>query len=207
VMSLVNRRIRWGGVPLALIIFGFLAAVTFAGPLAVNAYAATTHPACNSSQIRVTAGATLTDTTYTVTTSTGAHQVPAYEVVPVSFYNKGATCHLLMGAPIFRAVRNTTSLSTTTPIHDLSIPAGADNTKRMVVTRHQKVEALFVVVKPVGSYFAGCDPATTTGFSVGNFGNPIATTHFVVRQLRDVCFDSGVGAHVLNIGAIWKTTP
>ena len=173
-------------------------------PLAVNAHAGITHPACQSSQIRVTAGATATDATYTVRTSTGVHQVSAYEIVPVSFYNKGATCHLLMGAPIFQAVRNTTALSATTPPHDLSIPAGAGNTKRMVVPRHQKIEALFVVVKPVGSSFAGCEPATTSGFSVGDFGNPIDTTHFIRRQLREVCFDSGAGAHVLNIGASWE---
>ncbi len=173
-------------------------------PLAVNAHAGITHPACQSSQIRVTAGATATDATYAVRTSTGVHQVSAYEIVPVSFYNEGATCHLLMGAPIFQAVRNTTALSATTPPHDLSIPAGADNTERMVVPHHQKIEALFVVVKPAGSYFAGCEPATTSGFSVGDFGNPIDTTHFIRRQLREVCFDSGAGAHVLNIGASWE---
>ncbi|MHB8380093.1 MAG: hypothetical protein ACYDB2_09305 [Acidimicrobiales bacterium] len=156
-------------------------------------------PACVASNITVTEGATVTNTTYTVKTSTGLHQVPAYEEVPVYFYNRGAPCHLLMGAPDVRAVRDTTHVAAIT-LHDLSFPAGADNTRRPVIARHQKLEALFVVVKPVGSSFRGCAPGTTTGFLVGNYAKPIATTHFVVRRLRDVCFDSGAGRSVLNYG-------
>ena len=62
-----------------------------------------------------------------------------------------------------------------------------------------------MVDRLVGSSFTGCDPATTTGFLVNGYANPIATTHFVVRQLGDVCFDTGVGRNVLNYGAVWPT--
>lgn len=194
-----------GSVALALSVIAPLTAVTLTGSLALNAQAVTTHPACQASQIRVAAGATLTDTTYPVRTSTGVHQVPAYEVVPVYFYNKGATCHLLMGAPDFQAVRNMTDVTNLSALsaHDVSVPAGADNTNRLVVTRRQKVEALFVVVKPVGPSFTGCDPATTSGILMQGYANPIGTFHFIVRRLRDVCFDSGIGRNVLNFGAVW----
>ena len=188
-----------------------LAAALTSGPLAVpletKTHAATTdaksaapsRPACLASNITVTAGATVTNTTYTVKTSTGLHQASAYEKVPVYFYNRSATCHLLMGAPEVRAVRDTAHGAAIT-LHDLSIPTGSDNTRRPVVAHHQKLEALFVVVKPVGSPFTGCDPMTTTGFLVGDYAKPIATTHFVVRRLHDVCFDSGVGRNVLDYG-------
>jgi hypothetical protein len=176
------------------------------GRLASSAHAATpAPPACQASQVRVTAGATLTNATYPVRTSTGVHQELAYEIVPVYFYNKAATCHLLMGAPGFIAVRNTTTLRSSTPSDDFSIPAGADNTKRPLVTHHQKLEALLVVVKPSKSSFAGCEPATTSGFVVGGFAKPIGSIHFIVRKLREVCFDSGVGSHTQNIGVGWPS--
>jgi len=205
-MSFLRWRVRRSRAALALVVLLPLAIAVGTVSPAVTAHAATsTLPACRASRITVTAGRTVNNTTYPVRTSTGVHQVPAYEVVPVYFYNLGATCHLLMGAPIFRAVRNTTDV-THLSAHDLSVPAGADNTRRPVIARHQKLEALFVVVKPVGSSFTGCDPATTTGLLVGDFANPIATTHFVVRQLRDVCFDTGVGRNVLDYGAVWPGT-
>jgi len=166
-------------------------------PIVVAQAATPSHPACLASNIAVTAGATATNATYTVKTSTGLHQASAYEEVPVYFYNRGATCHLLMGAPEVRAVGDAANAAAIT-LHDLSIPTGADNTGRPVVAHHQKLEALFVVVKPVGSPFTGCDPMTSTGFLVGGYAKPIATTHFVVRRLRDVCFDSGVGRSVLD---------
>jgi hypothetical protein len=75
----------------------------------------------------------------------------------------------------------------------MSVPTAAENTRRPVITHHQKIEALFVVDRLVGSSFTGC------------YANPIATTHFVVRQLGDVCFDTGVGRNVLNYGAVWPT--
>jgi hypothetical protein len=50
-------------------------------------------PACRASQLTVTGGATLTNTTYPVMTTTGVHQASAYEVVPVYFYNRGENCH------------------------------------------------------------------------------------------------------------------
>jgi hypothetical protein len=208
-MSLVGRRVRWGNLILGLAVIAPLTAVTLACPLEVDAQAATTaHPACQASQITVMASATLTDTTYPVKTSTGVHQVPAYEVVPVYFYNKGAICHLLMGAPDFQAVRNTTDVVNLSALsaHDMSVPAGADNTRRPVVARHQKIEVLFVVVKPLGPSFKGCDPATASGIVIQGYASPIGTFHFVVRQLRDVCFDTGVGARVVNIGAVWVPT-
>jgi hypothetical protein len=208
-MSLVDRRVRLSNVILGLAVIASSTAVTLAWPLAVNAQAANSaHPACQASQITVTAGATVTNTTYTVKTSTGLHQVPAYEEVPVYFYNRGTPCHLLMGAPYFQAVRNTTDVVNLSALsaHDVSVGAGADNTRRPVVIRHQKLEALFVVVKPVGPSFKGCDPATASGIVTQGYASPIGTFHFVVRQLRDVCFDSGVGALVVNIGAVWVPT-
>src|ERR1035437_6177765 len=205
-MSYLRKRVRESRVVLAHVVLMPLATAIGTLSPAVTSYAASSsHPACLASQIAVTAGATETNTSYPVRTSTGVHQSPAYEMVPVYFYNRGATCHLLMGAPNFRAVRNTTDVAHLSA-HDLSVPAGSGNTRRPVITRHQKTEVLFVIVKPVGSSFTGCDPATTTGFLVGDYANPIATTHFVVRQLRDVCFDAALGRNVLDYGAAWPAT-
>jgi hypothetical protein len=196
-----------------------LAAALTSGPLAVplivhvrrhdavTAHAATpSHPACQASQITVTAGKTLTNATYEVRTTTGLHQVRAYELVPLYFYNTGATCHLLMSAPDVRAVRNTTDVKNLS-MHDVSIPIDSANTRRRVVTHHQKLEALFVVLKPVaGPTFRGCHPATTTGLLVQGYAGPIGTFHWIPRQLRDVCFDTGVGRSVVNFGISWPAT-
>jgi len=205
-MNYQKKRVRDSRVELALAALMTLAITVGTTSLAISANAATpSPPACRASQIAVTAGATETNTTYPVRTSSGVHQVPALEIVPVYFYNRGTTCHLLMGAPIFRAVRNTTDVAHFAA-HDLSVPAGADNTRRPVVARHQKLEALFVIVKAAGSPFKGCAAATTTGFLVGNYANPIATSHFVLRRLHDVCFDTGARRIVLNYGVGWPTT-
>jgi len=206
-MSFVGRHIRRCSVPLARVVFASIALTAVGNTYANSVNAATTHPACVASQIRVTEGPTQINAPYTLTTSTGKHQARAFELVPVTFYNVSATCHLLMGAPVFLAVRNTTTVSATTPIHDLSMSAGADNTKRVVVMRHRKVEALFLVAKPIGPSFIGCESATTSGLSVGGYANPVGTSHFIVRRLRDVCFDFKAGSHVLNIGTIWKEKP
>ena len=208
-MSYLRKRVRGSRVVLALIVLMPLAIAVGTVSPTVSAHAATpSHPACKASQITVSAGATVTNTTYSVRTTTGVHQVPAYEVVPVYFYNRGTTCHLLMGAPYFQAVRNTTDVVNLSALsaHDVSVGAGADNTRRPVVVRHQKLEALFVVVKPVGPSFKGCDPATASGIVIQGYASPIGTFHFVVRQLRGVCFDTGVGRNVLDYGAVWPAT-
>jgi hypothetical protein len=204
--SLVSRPIYAKKFAFALAIVALFTAVTLTGPLAVSAHAATKHPFCISSQIRVTTGATLINSHYPETTSTGTYQVPAYEAVPVFFYNKGANCHLRTGAPSFVALRNTRVVSARTPSRDLSMAVGSDNTKRMIVPRHQEIEALFVVIKPVGLSFRGCEPATTSGLIISGYARPIDTKDFVVRHLRDVCFDSSAGSHISNIGAIWTTS-
>jgi hypothetical protein len=208
-MNYLRKRVRKGRVTLAVVALMPLAIVVGTMSPAVTAYAATpSQPACQASQITLTTGATMTDTTYPVRTSTGVHQSLAYEAVPVYFYNRGAVCHLLMGAPDFQAVRNTTEVAKLSALaaHDVSVPAGADNTRRPVVAHHQKIEALFVVTKPVGRSFAGCDPATATGIVVQGYANPIGTFHFVVRRLLDVCFDTGAGRNVLDFGAVWPAT-
>lgn len=204
-MGLLTRRSRWTDVALTLVVIVPLTAATLAGPLEVSAHAATTHPACQASQIQVTAGATLLNTGYNESTPTGIVKAFANEAVPVYFYNKGATCHLLMGAPDVRAVKRTTNVRAIT-MSDLSIPVGADNENRLVVEHHKRVEALFVVVKPNALMGHPCDPATTTGLLVGDYGNPIASTHFIARKLRQVCFDSGVGRNVVNSGVVWVST-
>ena len=173
---------------------------------AATAHSVTSHPACGASQITVTAGKTLTNATYEVKTTTGLHQVRADELVPLYFYNTGATCHLLMGAPQVLAVRHTTDVTnlSTLSMHDVSIPSGADNTRRLVVARHQKIEALFVVLKPVaGPTLRGCHPATATGLVLQGYAGPIGTFQWIPRQLRDVCFDTGAGRGVVNFGVSW----
>lgn len=187
------------GMLIVVAVLALLVAIGTLTPAVVAQAATPSRPACLASNITVTNGATVTNTTYIVKTSTGLHQVPVFERVPVYFYNRGATCHLLMGAPEVQAVRNTTNVATISS-HDLSIPTGADNTRRPVIAHHQKLEALFVVVKPIGSTFKGCAPATTTGLLVGGYAKPRGHTHFVIRRLRDVCFDSGVGRSVLDYG-------
>ena len=205
-MGYLRKCVRESRVVLALVVLLPLAIAVGTLSPAVTAHAAApAQPACQASHIAVTAGATSGATNYLVRTSTGLQQRSASKVVPVYFYNRGATCHLLMGGPIFQPVRNTTDV-THLSANDLAIPVGAGSTRRPVVDHHQKIEALFVFMKPVGPAFTGCKPATTTGFLVGDYANPIATTHFIVRQLRNVCFVSGVGHGQFNYGAAWPAT-
>ncbi|MGC8499342.1 MAG: hypothetical protein ACP5OV_07615 [Acidimicrobiales bacterium] len=208
-MSSLRRQGRRATAVVARVALAPLAIAVGALSPALSVHAATaSHPACRASQITVTAGATATTTTYTVRTATGLHQVAAYEAVPVDFFNRGATCHLLMGAPQFLAVRGIRGVVRLSALsaHDVSVPVGADNTRRPVVAHHRKIEALFVVAKPVRRSLAGCDPATTLGIVVQGYAKPVGTFSFIARRLRDVCFDTGVGRRVVNDGAVWPTT-
>ena len=208
-MMSVRRRVLGNTTPLVLIVVMPLLLAGCSASSSTTAQAVTSHPACDASQITVTAGKTLTNTTYGVRTTTGLHQVRAYELVPLYFYNTGATCHLLMSAPDVLAVRNTTDVTnlSTLSMHDVSIPIDSANTRRRVVTHHQKLEALFVVLKPVaGLTLRGCHPATATGLVVQGYAGPVGTFHWISRELRDVCFDTGVGSSVVNFGISWPPT-
>jgi hypothetical protein len=199
-MQFSMKRVRGSRVALSLVVLIPLAiaAGTVSSTLSANA-ASSLLPACQASQLTVTGGPTQTNTTYPVKTTTGVRQSRAFELVPVYFHNRGVSCHLLMGAPVVVLLRNTTNASTA-PRHDVSIPAGADNTRRPAVDHNKTIEALFVVVPHVGPAFKGCEPATATGINVGGYAKPVGTSHFITRTLREVCFDSGVGRGVLDFG-------
>ena len=199
----MDYRTRSRITTLAVAVVTCLTGMTFTGLPVVTAHAAVpAHPACRVSRLAVTAGATTTNTTYAQTAPTGAVTGFASEAVPLYFYNTGPTCHLLMGAPSVRAVKSTTKIGAIGP-SDVSIPVGADNENRMLVTHHQRLEALFVVVRPNVTMNGPCDPSTTTGLLVGGYATPISSAHFIVRRLRSVCFDTGVGRNNVNTGVVW----
>lgn len=208
-MKSVGHRVRGNTTTFALVVLTPLLLAGCSAAPSTTAQAVISHPACGVSQITVAAGKTLINATYEVRTSTGLHRVRAYEIVPLYFYNTGATCHLLMSAPDVFAVRNTTDVTNlaTLSMHDVSIPIDSANTRRRVVTHHQKLEALFVVLKPVaGLTLRGCHPATATGLLLQGYAGPIGTFHWIPGQLRDVCFDRGVGSSVVNFGISWPPT-
>ena len=165
------------------------------------------HPACGAAQIRVSAGATAMNTTYSLVTAPGTRRVLAYEAVPVYFYNRGGVCHLLMGAPAVQAVRHATQVPSlkTLPMRDVSIGTTAENNRRRLITHHQRLEVLVVVIRPVGPAFVGCDPATTTGIIMQGYAGPVGTFAFIPRRLSDVCFDAGLGRVVDDIGVLWPS--
>ena len=190
----------------ALILLTPLALVVMISLPVPIAQGATLHTACQASQIRLSVSATEKNATYEVRTSTGLHNAFAYELVPVHFYNRGRTCHLLMGGPNVQFVRHTTNVARLTN-RDWSVPSpSANNGQRVLISRHETVEALVVIVKPVGKSFRGCEPATVTGFRVGDYANPISATYFVPRKLNDICFDVGVGRTVEDFGIQWTPT-
>jgi hypothetical protein len=202
------RRSFEGSIALTIVVLAlFLAATGTVSPVVIAQAAALKPPVCQTAEIKMTAGATVTNTSFPVRTSTGLHQSPAYEEIPLYFYNRGAVCHLESDAPFIEAVRNTKSITELSQIsaQDSSSPTAAYGTGRHVVEHHQKIEALIVVTKPVGSFFMGCDPSTASGVTV-QYAKPSGTFHFVVRRLRDVCFDTGVGSRVLDFGAVWPAT-
>ncbi len=182
-------------------------ALLLASALALATPAQASARACSASQIVVSAGATRTDTTYPVATSSGVHQMPAADVVPLYFFNRGATCHLLMGAPAIQVVRDTTTVSSLSALRgrDVSTPTSAESPQRRTLYHHQKLVALFVVTRPVGSQVKGCEPATGSGIVIQGYAGPVGTFHFVKRDLPDVCFDVGLGPRVLNFGVSWAS--
>lgn len=202
-MRYLRTRVRESRAALALAILMPLAIAL--SPATSSSATSAMQPACQASQVVVTAGATLGETNYSMRTPIGLQQRSASLVIPVYFYNRGAICHLLMGAPIFRPVRYTTDAAHLSA-NDLGVPAGADNNQRPVVKRHQTLKALFVLIRPVGAPFKACKPGTATGVQVGGYVKPVATTHFILRQIRDVCFDTGIGRNVGNYGAAWPAT-
>lgn len=208
-MKPLSRRVLGNTTALVLVVLMPLLLAGCSASSSTSAHTVTSYPACGASQVTVTSGKTLINATYDVRTTTGLHQVRAYELVPLYFDNTGATCHLLMGAPEVLAVRSTPDVTNLSALsmHDVSISSGADDTRRRVVARHQKLEALFVVLKPVvGLTMKGCHPATTTGLVLQGYAGPVGTFHWFPRQLRDVCFDTGVGRSVVNFGVSWPPT-
>ena len=167
---------------------------------------ATTLVACRTSQIQVTAGPTLTNVRYSYKASGHTLKGLAQQAVPVYFYDKGATCHLLMSGPDIRMVRNATDASSIAA-SDLSAPTGNPAvSERAVVDRHQRIEALVSVNRLPKKDSKNCVPATSTGFLVGDYANPVATSHFIVRALDHVCFDPGTvgGPVTINFGVSWS---
>ncbi len=203
-----QRRVRRNLLAAALV-FSIPLVLAECSASSATAQTVASPPACNASQITVTAGKTLTNAIYEVRTTTGLHQVRAEELVPVYFHNTGVTCHLLMGAPKVLVVRNTSNVKNLSSLsmRDVSIPTVAVDTRRRDVARHQEIKALFVVLRPVaGPTFGGCQPATATGLVVQGYAGPVGTFHWIPREIRDVCFDTGVTRSVVNFGIDWPVT-
>ncbi len=189
-----------------LLVIALLISAVMTGPFVTFAQAATEYPPCLTSQIEVTVGATLSNVTYDYSTSAGTYHGFSKEAIPVFFYNKSADCHLLMGGPSINAVRNSNNPRATSS-SELALSAPVSSEKRIVVKHHGKVEALFLFGTSVSQKGSRCDPATATGILVQGYANPIASTgKFFPRRIQRVCFDSGVGAKVLNTGVAWATT-
>lgn len=206
--NILNQHFRASGVSFALAVLMISALTMSTTSPAASAYvAASSRPACAAKQIIVSAGVTLTNTTYPHMTSSGLRREPAHEAVPIYFHNRGPTCHLLMGAPAVQAVRDTHGVTSLKNInlHDLSVPVSAVDTRRRIVAHHQTIEVLFVVVRPIGSPLARCSPATTSGILIQGYATPIGTFHYVERRLQNVCFDAGVGPNVLDYGVAWPS--
>ena len=84
-MESVRRRALGKTTALVLVVVTPLLLAGYSAASATTAQAMTSHPACDASQITVTAGKTLTHATYAVRTTSGFHQVRAEELVPVYF--------------------------------------------------------------------------------------------------------------------------
>jgi hypothetical protein len=201
-MELTKKLTRWGYVALALFVVAPLFSTVLVSWFATTVQAASRYPACLTSQIKVKVGATMSNVSYVYST---AHAI-SKKAVPVYFYNKGATCHLLMGRPSIRAVKNTTNVHAIA-VSDLSFPGSVSTENRVVVAHHQKVEALFLFGNGLPPSSGRCDPATTTGILVQGYADPTPSIgKFFPRRIRHICFDSGVGAIVSNTGVAWATT-
>ena len=147
----------------------------------------------------------MSNASYDYSTVEGTVHAFSKEAIPVYFYNKSTVCHLLMGGPSIRAVKNTTDV-TAIMASDLAFSAPVTGEKRVVVEHHQKVEALFLFGNPVLHKSRACDPATATGILIQGYSKPTTSTGtFFPRRIRHVCFDSGVGAIVSNTGVAWAT--
>ena len=196
------------GLSLGVLMVVALGSLFAVGSTAMIAQAAQRYPACLTSQIEVTAGATITNVSYDY--PAGKRTVHAFskKAAPVFFYNRGPVCHLLMGGPAISAVRNATS-TTTVIASDLSIAVGPlPTTKRVVLDRHQRAEALFLFGGPMPPGVRGCHPATATGLLVQGYADPVPSVGmFFPRPITNVCFPASgsVGANVVNTGVAWAT--
>jgi hypothetical protein len=191
-MEFTKKHTRWGFIALAMLVIATLISTALMGTFATTAQVASHNPACLTSQIKVTVGATMSNVPYDYST------VHAFskKAVPVYFYNTGATCHLLMGAPSIRAVKNTTNVHAIA-VSDLAFPGSVPTENRVVVDHHQKVEALFLFGNPLPPSSHPCDPATTTGILVQGYADPISSIgKFFPRSIQ----------HVSNTGVAWATT-
>lgn len=210
-MRLTRTRAHRMFARLSLVVVTFLASFIPGASTSSVAQAATRYPACVTSQIVVSAGATLSNVSYQYPTQTGIVHAFSKKAVPVFFYNRGPVCHLLMGAPAITAVRDATSAATVT-VDNMTIPnPPVPTTKRVVLLRHERAEALFLFGNPLPKGASeGCRPATATGLLVQGYANPVPSTgKFFPRQMKNVCFPvpGVVGAVATNTGVEWATAP
>lgn len=206
-MGLTTTHSRRGRTVQALVVITFITSVVAVDSTPPVAQAATRYTACVTSQIEVTAGATISNVSYEYSTWKGTVHAFSKKAVPVFFFNRGKACHLLMGVPAINAVRNAKSVSAMTN-SDMAVSAPVPSTKRVVLDHHQKVEALFLFGSPIPKGVRGCDAATTTGILVQGYARPTPSVgKFFPRKIKNVCFPVGAGATFVNTGVAWFSTP
>ena len=209
-MRFTKRGARRGLARLALAVIASAASAVSLGSTAAVAQAATRYPACVTSQIEVTAGATISNVTYQYPTPTGTGHAFSKRAVQVFFCNRGSVCHLLMGAPDITATRDATSAATVTT-GNMTIPNPPPTSKRMVLQHHQRAEALFLFGSTLPKRASrGCHLTTATGLLVQGYAQPVPSVGaFFPRQMKNVCFPvpGAVGAIATNTGVAWAAMP
>ena len=195
---------------LALVVFTALASSISVATSSSGAQAATLFPACMTSQIVVSIGATLSNVSYEYPTPTGIVHAFSKKAVPVYFYNPGPVCHLLMGAPAISAVRDASNDSTVTVANMTIAHPPLPTTKRVVLQHRQRGDALFLFGSPVPKGATNCRLGTATGILVQGYANPVPSAgKFFPRRMRNVCFPvpGAVGVVATNTGVVWTTAP
>ncbi len=148
---------------------------------------------CHYSRIHVSVGATR-DHAKGYPSST--------RLTPIYFTNKGPECHLLLNGPVVRAFR-TYKVGTVTDTQD-SVPALTTGFTAVLIPE-LRYQAIFEVVTLAAARMKShaCDEQTAAGFLVEGYALPAASWNYYARTLKDVCFYSGPGTQISNMGMKW----
>ena len=181
---------RWGAVVALVVVTSTL---ELAGSTPADGYQ---FPECTASQVSVKCG----------TTENRPWNLPArwgISLTPVTFTNRGSTCHLAFGGPLLRLEFGAPGPAPTVRPSQLSNPVGPLPFSLAPRLTHGANQVVYLVVTSLANPLAKqCHRTTAHAILVQGYAKGTGVGRYARRRIPNVC---AVQAHSpSNVGAYWS---